>query len=74
MIVEIRVKDNKFVSYIETCLKFLGNGEYCYADNVFTLKVNPSHVWMPKNIICKTMESEGYDPSQIFDYEVKERV
>lgn len=72
MTVEIRVMDNKFVSYIETCLKFLGSGEYGYADSVFSLKVSLSHVWMPKNFICNTMVSEGYDPSQIFDYIVKE--
>lgn len=72
MTVEIRVKDNKFVSYIETCLKFMGSGEYGYAESVFTLNVSPFHVWMPKIFICNTMVGEGYDPSQIFDYIVKE--
>lgn len=74
MIVKITVKNNNFVEFIETCLKFMGSGEYGFADNVFTLKVSPSHVWMPKYFISDVMEKEGYDPSQIFEYEIEERV
>jgi hypothetical protein len=70
MSVKIRVKDNNFVEFIETCLKFMGSGEYGYADYVFTLKVCPTHVWLPKYFISDVLEKEGYDPSQIFEYEI----
>lgn len=71
MKVEIVVKKAEFVSFIETCLQFIGSGVYYLNNDVFTLNVSPQHVYHPDNYLRNVLACHGYrDIEQIYDYVV----
>ncbi|MCQ2087450.1 MAG: hypothetical protein MJZ37_05225 [Bacilli bacterium] len=71
MKVQIKVLDKHYVSYIETCLQFLGSGTYMLEDGVFTLNVNPLHANMPNEFISNVMKREGHNPNKVYEYITK---
>ena len=68
MKVQIKVKDVRFVNYIEVCLQFIGSGSYKLENNTFTMNVNPLHANMLNDFIMGVMKREGYIPTEIYDY------
>lgn len=71
MKVKIIVKKAELVSFIESCLQFIGSGVYYLKDNVFTLNVSPLHVYYPDNYLRNVFACHGYrNIDQIYDYVV----